>query len=145
MEHTFFGKLLCCTLKYHNSWRRDKGVASKILIRNLPQIMISCPEISKKGHFCYNASLEIHRFGLNSKSTRIYRLHSSMVITFNHRFNWIYHLCTLKKIISLSFFYEDKGERERFYLYFLFFQVRTNCTLFYIILYHYPDRVLEGF
>ena len=48
--------------------KRDKGAISEILMRNLPQNMIFSLKISYKGYFWHQLSLEIHEFGLNSRS-----------------------------------------------------------------------------
>ena len=48
--------------------KRDKGIVSKSLMRNLPQFMIFCSEISEKGYFWLVSSLENHKFILNSRS-----------------------------------------------------------------------------
>ena len=60
--------------------RNDKGVASNVLMRNLPQIMIFCPDISEKKHLGRKLSLEIHKFSLHLKRTSPYLCESLEIL-----------------------------------------------------------------
>ena len=51
---------------------RDKGIISKILMRNLPHIVICFPKISKLRYFWHQLSPGIHKSGMISSRMSLY-------------------------------------------------------------------------